>query len=107
MLFRSAQRADAIRGFIRAFHRAQEYAAANPDDAWRIMAARERITPEEFRDSIINGVRLLHRDDQTEFIGDGGRLKRVMVETDRILRGIGQLKGPSGAEDSIAVVGDD
>jgi NitT/TauT family transport system substrate-binding protein len=102
-----ADRAEAIRGFIRAFHRAQDYAKANPEEAWRIMAARERITPEEFRDSITNGVRVLQRADQPEFIGEGGRLQRLMLDTDRLLRRIGQLKGPAGADDSIAVVGDD
>ena len=86
-------RGDEIRGFIRAFHRAQEYAKAHPSESMDIMAAREGITPEEFEAALNGGVRLVGREDQARFLGRGGSLPGVVASTERILRSIGQLSG--------------
>lgn len=86
-------RGDEIRAFVRAFHRAQEYAKANPTESMGIMAAREGISPEEFEAAISGGVRLLGREDQARFLGPGGSLPGVVASTERILRSIGQLSG--------------
>ena len=42
-------RPDDVAGVIRAFYRAVRYAQEHPEEAWRIMSERERVTPEEFR----------------------------------------------------------
>jgi NitT/TauT family transport system substrate-binding protein len=99
-----AKRGDEIRGFIRAFHRAQEYAKANPVESMDIMAAREGITPEEFEAAINGGVKLLRREDQARFLGQGGKLPGVVASTERILRSIGQLSGSVNPAGVVATV---
>ena len=43
------ERPDDVAGMIRAFYRAVRYAQEHPEEAWQIMSARERVTPEEFQ----------------------------------------------------------
>lgn len=93
-----------VAAFQRAFHRAQEYAAAHPEESYRIMAARQRITPEEFRQALTDGVRMLGRDDQQAFLGPRGSLWGVVETTDRVLRRVGQLTGTSDGRNAIAAV---
>ena len=98
------ERSDEVRAFIRAFHRAQEYAAANPVESMDIMAAREGITPEEFEAAISGGVKLLGREDQARFLGRDGSLTGVVASTERILRAIGQLTDPIDPGSVVATV---
>ncbi|MEI7657395.1 MAG: ABC transporter substrate-binding protein [Phycisphaerae bacterium] len=100
-------RGDEVRGFLRAFHRAQEYAAAHPAESMAIMAAREGITPEEFAAALTNGVRMLGQADQARFLGREGSLRGVVVATDRILRQIGQVSDPQAARGVLATFGED
>lgn len=67
-------RADEVAAFGRAFFRAMDYARQNPDKAYAIMAAREGITAEEFKEVLSNGIRLVTAAEQTEYLGPGGKL---------------------------------
>lgn len=95
-----------VRAFVRAFHRAQEYAKAHPIESMGIMAAREGITPEEFASSLSDGVKLLGREDQARFLRPGGTLHGVVSATDRILRSIGQVSNPAAARGVLAGFGE-
>ena len=46
------ERPDDVAGVIRAFYRAVRFAQEHPEEAWQIMSARERVTPEEFRQAL-------------------------------------------------------
>lgn len=79
---------------LRAYHRAVAYTRQNPADAYPIMAAREGLTPEEFRQALTDGIRLLSESDQAVYFRPGGKLATVIDTSDRILRQSGQIKGP-------------
>lgn len=93
-----------VAAFHRAFHRAQEYAAQYPEESYRIMAARQRITPEEFRQALTQGVRMLGQQDQKAFLGPDGSMWDVLATTDRVLRRVGQLRGTADRTNAIATV---
>lgn len=81
-----------VEAFCRAFHRAQQYAQANPDSAYAIMAARQRISPEEFRQALHDGVRIVGTAEQAPYFGPSGKLHQIAVSTARALRLTRQLK---------------
>lgn len=87
------QRPGDIAKFLHAYHRAVAYWQANPDDAHRIMAAREGLTPAEFAAALNDGIKVLGAADQAAYLQPGGRLATVIDASDRILRREGQLKG--------------
>ncbi len=93
-----------VAAFHRAFHRAQDYAAEHPEESYRIMAARQRITSEEFRQALTDGIRMLGRQDQQAFLGPRGSLREVVATTDRVLRQVGQLSGTADGKNAIAAV---
>jgi NitT/TauT family transport system substrate-binding protein len=90
----NAQRPGEVAKLLRAFHRAIAYSHQNPADAYRIMAAREGFTPEDFATALTDGVKMLSESDQAGFFGPGGKLAAVIEASDRILRQTGQIKGP-------------
>ncbi len=95
------KRADDVRKMLLAFERAIAYAAQNPTDAHRIMAAREGITPEEFATALKDGVRILGPTEQAEFFRPGGKLFSVLDSADRVLRETGQITGADRRDGSI------
>lgn len=88
------QRPGDVGKFLKAFQRAVAYASTNPADAYRIMAANEGISPEEFARALTDGMKLLTAADQAAYFQRGGPLATVIDATDRILRQGGQIKGP-------------
>jgi NitT/TauT family transport system substrate-binding protein len=82
----------ALQAFCRAFHRAQQYATANPDAAYAVMAARQRITPQEFRQSLQQGIRIVTADQQARYFIPGGKLQKATSDTQRALRLSRQLQ---------------
>ncbi|MCX5691438.1 MAG: ABC transporter substrate-binding protein, partial [Planctomycetota bacterium] len=85
------QRRAEVDAFVRAFFRAQDFAAAHQEEAFAIMAARQRITPAEFGEAISSGITLIGRERQEEFLGRGGSLPMTVEATRRILMAAGQL----------------
>jgi NitT/TauT family transport system substrate-binding protein len=90
----NTQRPGDVVRLLRAYHRAIAFTRQNPADAYRIMAAREGLTPEEFRAALTGGIRLLSESDQAAYLRPGGKLAAVIDRSDRILRQSGQIKGP-------------
>ncbi len=84
----------ALAELLRAFFRAQAYTRENPTDAYAIMAAREGITPEEFKTAIESGIHITLQSDQAPFFSPGGHLTHAIQATDRLLRATAQLEGP-------------
>ena len=78
-----------IDAFVRAFFRAQQYAAANREEGYALMAARQRITAKEFEEALSGGIRLVGRAQQERFLGPEGSLRdtvasaRAMLNTAR------------------------
>lgn len=79
---------------LRAYHRAVAYTREHPAEAYRIMAEREGITPDEFRAALSGGIQLLSASDQMAYLRAGGKLAGVIDASDRSLRQSGQIKGP-------------
>jgi NitT/TauT family transport system substrate-binding protein len=90
----NTQRPGEVARLLRAYHRAIAFTRQNPADAYRIMAGREGLTPEEFRAALTGGIRLLSESDQADYLRPGGKLAAVIDHSDRILRQSGQIKGP-------------
>jgi len=86
-------RPDDVAKLLRGFWRAVAYTQQNPDDAYRIMAARENITPAEFREALTVGLKMVPQADQASYLRPGGKLAAVIDASDRILRQTGQVKG--------------
>ena len=78
---------------IRAFHRAVDYSKQNPGDAYKIMATREGLTPEEFAAALKDGIRLIPPSGQAGYFEASGKLSRIIDTTDQVLRLSGQIKG--------------
>ena len=89
----NAERPGDVAKLLRAFRHAIRYTRENPADAYRIMAGREGITPEEFADALTNGLTVLSEADQAAYLQPGGKLAAVIDAADRILRQSGQIKG--------------
>ncbi len=94
------ERSKAVQAVLRAYHRALAYAQTNPADAHAIMARREGISVEEFRETLTDGVKLVSAADQQDYLKPGGRLWRVIAASDRALRHAGQIKGADRTQDA-------
>ena len=90
----SAERPGDVAKLIRAYHRAIAYTAQHPEDAYRIMAEREGITPREFADALTDGLKLVAASEQAAYFEPGGKLQKVVDNTDRLLRQSELIKGP-------------
>jgi NitT/TauT family transport system substrate-binding protein len=79
-------RPEEVAALIRAFYRAVDYARRQPDEAMRIMAARERVTPEDFRKDLLHtGITLVPLTDQQKFLGQGSTLPDTVKRISRVL----------------------
>lgn len=74
-----------VDAFVHAYHRAQEYAQQYPDESYRIMAARERISAEEFADALRNGVHIVYRSEQDAFMKHG-KLESAIQAAERAMQ---------------------
>jgi NitT/TauT family transport system substrate-binding protein len=84
-------RPDDVAGVIRAFYRAVRYAQEHPEEAWRIMAERERVTPEEFQRSLQSGITLVPLAEQQRFLGENSSLPGVVTRVSQLLKEQGLL----------------
>lgn len=89
-----AQRADAFAAIIRAFERARRYAETHPDHAHALMARREGLSVEEFRQAL-SGIRIVAWHEQGDYLAENGYLLPALQAADRALRALGLLKGPA------------
>ena len=84
-------RPDDVAGLIRAFYRAVRYAQEHPEEAWRIMSERERVTPEEFQRALHSGITLVPLADQQRFLGEKSGLSGVVARVSQLLKEQGLL----------------
>jgi NitT/TauT family transport system substrate-binding protein len=80
-----------VAGVIRAFYRAVAFAKEHPEEAWQIMSARERVTPEEFRNALHTGITLVPLADQEKFLGENSSLPGVVARVSQVLKDKGLL----------------
>lgn len=74
-----------VDAFCRAFLRAQQYAAEHPETAYRMMAARQNVSVEEFVQSMTYGIRILGQADQAAYFGDSGKVLELLQRTRNIM----------------------
>ena len=79
-----------VRGLLRGWARALEYAESNPREAHAIMARRERITPAAFRQSL-NGLDVISLPRQGRLLEPGGRLSETVERVRDMLARQGQV----------------
>lgn len=80
-----------IQAMLRGLEAAHNYAQAHPDEAFRIMAEREKISPEDFRAAIENDLKLLRAADQSVYFGPQGLLLAALKNTQAVLLASGEL----------------
>jgi NitT/TauT family transport system substrate-binding protein len=85
------ERPDDVAGVIRAFYRAVRFAQEHPEEAWQIMSARERVTPEEFRQALQTGITLVPLAEQEKFLGKNSILPGVVARVSQVLKEKGLL----------------
>jgi NitT/TauT family transport system substrate-binding protein len=96
------KRPDDVAGVIRAFYRAVEFAQQHPEEAWQIMSARERVTPEEFRSALQTGITLVPLADQQKFLGKDSSLPGVAARVSQVLKEKGLLSGVHAEHDLLS-----
>jgi NitT/TauT family transport system substrate-binding protein len=87
---------------IRAFYRAVEYSRTHPDDAYRIMAAREHVDPQSFRESLGNGIALVPLADQGRFLAADSPFARTVTDIARVLHRTRQISNPAVGENLLS-----
>lgn len=88
-----AERKEDVRRLVTAFSRAVDFARSNPQEAYSIMAKRERISPEEFRESMESGMKILTLEDQLPFLGPEGRIASVLSKVNAVMRQAAMING--------------
>jgi NitT/TauT family transport system substrate-binding protein len=96
-----AARPGIVAGLRRAWDLALRYMHDYPEDAHRLMADRERISPEEFR-QVLAGIKILDSQQQQQLIANGTLLQTIKG-VDQVLRDTGQLSGPDRTADLLAL----
>jgi NitT/TauT family transport system substrate-binding protein len=96
------KRPDDVAALIRAFYRAVRFAQEHPEEAWEIMAARERVTPEEFRAALQTGITLVPLADQQKFLGRNSSLTGVAARVSQVLKDKGLLSGVHADRDLLS-----
>jgi NitT/TauT family transport system substrate-binding protein len=96
------QRPDDVAGVIRAFYRAVRFAQEHPEEAWQIMSARERVTPEEFRAALQSGITLVPLADQQKFLGKNSSLPGVVARVSQVLKEKGLLSSVHAEHDLLS-----
>lgn len=88
------QRPGDFAAIIRAFERARRYAETQPDHAHALMARRQGVSVEEFRQAL-SGIRIVAWREQGDYLSENGRLRIALQDADRALRAMGLLTGPA------------
>lgn len=74
-----------VQAMLRALDEAYEYARVHPDEANRLMAARENLAPQEFAKIIRNDIQVLRAVDQPFYLGSHGLLMQALQNTQDVL----------------------
>ncbi|MBX9913268.1 MAG: ABC transporter substrate-binding protein [Pseudomonadaceae bacterium] len=90
-----ATRKSEVQAMLRALEAAHEYASAHPDEANRVMAARENLPAEEFANILRNDVQVLRAADQAFYLGANGLLMQALQSTQEVLLANDELQQPT------------
>jgi NitT/TauT family transport system substrate-binding protein len=90
-----ATRKPEIQAMLRALEAAHAYASAHPDEANRLMAARENLTLEEFANIQRNDLQVLRMADQPFYLGANGLLMQALQHTQEVLLTNDELQQPT------------
>lgn len=93
------RRGQEVHGLIRAFFRAQDYARDHHDEAMRIMATQEQMTPAAFERALSDGIRVVGAKEQHTHFAPGGSLEVAVALSSKILLATHQLKDDVRARD--------
>lgn len=85
---------------VRAFARAQQFAAEHPDEAHAVMAERERISVQELR-SALAGMRIVPFHEQAAALAATGSVARALRATAAALAETGQVSAPNDAFETL------
>lgn len=96
------QRREQVDGLLRGFNRALLYSRAHPQEAYAIMAAREGISAEDFRNTAEHDLKMLDSADQAAFHGPDQRLFKALQATQQVLLDSGELRQPQALATLIA-----
>jgi NitT/TauT family transport system substrate-binding protein len=96
------QRSDDARRLILAWDDALRFAKRHPAEAYRIMASRQGIEPEEFR-AALAGIQVLTSAEQKPLFESDQGLRRTIGMLDKAMRAAGLVDGPDRSTGSIAV----
>jgi NitT/TauT family transport system substrate-binding protein len=91
-----------VAGFLRAYDRATAWSIANSDEADQIMAAREQVPPQAFRNALEHDLCLVGTRDQDRYFGPDRLLAQVVDATSRVLVQTGKINRPVRAADVVA-----
>lgn len=86
-----ANRQADVQAMLQALEAAHVFTEQHPEQAYAIMAAREGISPEEFRTSVGSDLKLLRAADQVAYFGAEQRLLRSLQHIQRVLLGSQEL----------------
>lgn len=86
-----ATRKAAIQALLRGLEAAHDYAKAHPEEAFRIMAEREKISLEDFRAAVENDLKILRAADQAAYFGPRGLILPALQNTQKVLLASGDL----------------
>ncbi len=95
------QRPKDIEAFHRAYHRAQQFSIESPDRAMEIMASRERLSPEKFKECLTDGIQIVYRQDQKTFLSPTGSLSKSLEVLREDLINMQQIRGDWRVDDLI------
>lgn len=90
-----ATRKPEVQAMLRALEAAHQYARAHPDEANRLMAARENLPPEEFANILRNDLQVLRAADQAFYLGANGLLMQALHSTQEVLLANDELQRPT------------
>ncbi len=79
-----AHRMDDMKAIRRAWDKTVAYARAQPEEANKIMAEMEGITPRDFAEALA-GAKILSLSEQRPIMAHGGTLEKVLVEVNEVL----------------------
>lgn len=97
----ASRKAD-VQAMLRALEAAHHYTQTHPEQAYAIMAAREGISPEDFRATVENDLKLLHAADQAAYFGAEQRLLRSLQHIQRVLLSNQELAQPTDLKALVA-----
>ena len=77
-----------VQAFLEGLDRAFAYLRQQPEEATRIMADREGLSPQEFRELLTEGMTLVAPGEQAQYLRPGGPLQKTVQDAARALRDV-------------------